>query len=322
MHSKLDQIFEIESLDALGRYLSAAGDVSDVRETLHSMFLDCAAYSTPAEWNRAVRLCECLAIVGWGGHEAVEAHCGRYFNGYPNTFFATTGGESRYLDAVWFRRDGGIVINPGLSKLTKMPGRSIEPRVCTGDVRLLSQRNWLPKCPVLIESTLANCYPGSRDVMQSVWHGLNDRLLGGMRPQLYGPQLNRILINCAMSFDDGPQCKTNYIIADESLKLRKSDYYAALLQMYPQEEVESRALYLRPRYEIGPFRKDTGMVYVTIVFEKEFSDMPPAAQRRTMCDYFLTAVRRVAARRKGCGYDFALMTADLARVLDVWAAEG
>lgn len=172
--------------------------------------------------------------------------------------------------------------------------------------------------PIKIVRTLDNCYPGSRAVLDSITDELNPMLRAGLRPQLYGAGLREIEINTAMSFYDDFHCKTNYVIADEGLRLRSDDYYPVLLSMYPEEVVDREGLFLRPRFQIGPLRKDTGRIYVTIVFEKSFSFLPEREQKRLMSDYFLTAVGRIARRKRNLGYNFPLLLSDFGRVLDEW----
>lgn len=172
--------------------------------------------------------------------------------------------------------------------------------------------------PIEITRTLDNCYPGSRAVLDSITKVLNPKLCAELRPGLYGNALRQIEINTAMSFYDDFHCKTNYVIADESLKLRPSEYYGTLLTMFPERKIESEGLFLRPRYQIGPLRKDTGLVYVTIVFEKAFSFLPEREQKRKMSEYFLESVMRIARRKKKLDYDFPLLIADFERVLNRW----
>lgn len=180
----------------------------------------------------------------------------------------------------------------------------------------ISNQMLLP--PIEIVRTLDNCYPGSRTVLDSITRDLNPRLSAELRPRLYGETLRQIVINTAMSFYDDFHCKTNYIIAEECLKLRSSQYYATLLTMFSEDAIEREGLYMRPRYQIGPLRNDTGLIFVTIVFEKDFSYMPAKKQKQTMSEYFLTAVRRIAQRKKKLAYDFPLLIADFERILNWW----
>ena len=173
--------------------------------------------------------------------------------------------------------------------------------------------------PIEIVRTLDNCYPGSRAVLDSITELLNPTLREELRPQRYGNDTLRLIeINTAMSFYDDFHCKTNYVIADESLKLRSSDYYEALLAMYSEEEIDQEGLFLRPRYQIGPLRKRTGLIYATIVFEKSFSFLSGKEQKRVMSEYFLTVVDRIAQRKKKLNYDFSRLMSDFKNILDWW----
>lgn len=170
-------------------------------------------------------------------------------------------------------------------------------RVCNGGC-LASQRNWIAKNPIRIIRGLDNCYPSSRPVIDSVENVLQKALDQHMRPELYGEEINRIVITCSYSFYDNAHCKTNYVIADESLRLRPKDFYPKLLTMYSSEEIEREGYYLRNRFSIGPFRRDTGNIYVTIVLEREFSMMDYQEQREMLATYFRTVLERIAARQR------------------------
>lgn len=173
--------------------------------------------------------------------------------------------------------------------------------------------------PIKIVRTLDNCYSGSRAVLDSITEVLNPRLQEELQPQRYGSNtLRQIEINTIMSFYDDFHCKTNYIIADEALKLRSADYYDTLLTMYDEETIEREGLFLRPRYQIGPLNKRTGRIYVNIVFEKPFSFLPEREQKQIMSEYFLTSVSRIAQRKRNFAYDFNLLIMDFKKVLNWW----
>lgn len=54
------------------------------------------------------------------------------------------------------------------------------------DIRLESQRNWIPKNPVWIRRTIDNCYENSKAVIESVDKELKPELDRRMRPEMYG----------------------------------------------------------------------------------------------------------------------------------------
>lgn len=321
----LRRIFDTDDLAELKSYLSEA---DEVRELLFAEFINHACYSDAAEWNKAVRLCECLAITGWGDHEALEAHRGTYVNGYPNTFFVNARREPRFLEAVWQKNSEGTGIWSNGSMFHKSPDDPYQRDTTSDpehvarrsmDEQLKSQRNWIAKNPVVVTRALDNCYQNSRSVIDSIDQDLQPALDREMRPELYGTDLNRIVINCAFSFNDGPHCMTNYIIADEHKRLSYDGLYRELLAMLSEGEIEENGYYLRYRYNIGPFRKSTGSVNATVVFEKEFSELSHHEQKERMMEYFLTVADRLALRQKNkLDYDFGLMRTDMERILINW----
>lgn len=325
----IQKIFEIEELGRLEEYLAGFPDVEELRAALFAGFLGVSRYRDAGEWNRAVRLCEALAIVGWGDKEPLEAVRGTYFNGNPNTYFINRDARPRFLDAVWSKRKEGFAIDFSRSKLhgspdAPSPGGPLPEGVGAAEAgapSLRSQRNWIAKNPILITRGLANCYENSRPVIESMEKELMPELNRRMRPWLYGRAIDRIVLHCCFSFYDDYHCKTNYIIADESLRLKQKDFYPALLAMFPEQEIEDNGYYLRNRFTYGPFRADTGTIRVTIVFEKEFSFLPQRQQKQILCDYFLQAAGQCARRlSRKIDYDFDLMLSDLSAILRQWAA--
>ena len=182
----------------------------------------------------------------------------------------------------------------------------------------MSTRQQRDECPVWFVRAISNCYPGSAEVLRSVFHELNEMLATGLRPCSYGHGIKCIYIYLAMSFDDGPHCRTNLIIAPEGMKLRPAEYYPTLLTMHCAEQIEREQLYLRPRFAIGPLRRATGEINVTISFEREFSFLSPERQRGLIAEYACTALRRIAVRNGKCGYGFDSMIADFEAVTGAW----
>ena len=89
--------------------------------------------------------------------------------------------------------------------------------------------------------------------------------------------------------------------------------------MYPEKEIEDNGYYLRNRFTYGPFRSDSGTTRVTIVFEREFSELPLHDQKQLFSSYLMQAVGQVAKRLGGkINYDFPLMIHDFKSILDSW----
>lgn len=324
------KIYEIDDLRQLGEYLSRFPDIEQLRDRLFSEFLRYSNYRNAAQWNKAVRICECLAIAGWGDKEPLEAVRGTYFNGNPNTCFLNRLSCPRFMDAVWSKRNDGFAIDFSRSTMHDSPDsllhRESEPEVITGEVMaetLKSQRNRIAKNPILITRGLANCYENSRPVIDSMENELMPELNRKMRPEMYGSAIGRIVLVCSFSFYDNYHCKTNYIIADETLKLKQKDFYPTLLAMFQKKEIEDNGYYLRNRFTYGPFRADTGTTRIAIVFEREFSELPHKRQKQILCNYFLHAVGRCAKRlEKRVDYNFELMISDFSAILHRWCENG
>lgn len=322
----MEKVYQIDDLQQLREYLLTFPNIDGLRAFLLSEFSKYASYRNVTEWNMAVRLCECLAVVGWGAHEPLEAVRGVCFNGNPNTFFVNRYRKPRFFDAAWSKRKEGLAIDYSRSFSHGSGDNPLAGAAVQGndigepqDAGLDSQRNWIAKNPICLTRGIANCYENSRAVIESMEKWLNPELDRRMRPELYGNAVNRIILNCSFSFYDNDHCKTNYIIADDSLKLRQKDFYPALLGMFSEKEINDNGYYLRNRFSYGPFRSDTGTVRVAIVFEKEFSWLPPLRQKQIMSEYFIHAVGQCAKRLcKKVGYDFGLMQSDLSAILREW----
>lgn len=322
----MDKIFEIQSIDALREYLLGETEVNSLRERLYEGFLKYSEYKDVSQWNMAVRLCEALAIIGWGEHEPLEAVKGVWFNGNPETYFINRDAKPRFLDAVWSQRKAGFAIDYGLSFLHGSTENPLEEPVrlqesigeCM-DIPLCSQRNWISKNPIRIIRGLANCYKGSLPLIERIENDLVPELNRSMHPERYGDAVDALILNVSFSFYDNYHCKTNYVIADESLKLKRKDFYPKLLEMYSEKEIEDNGYYLRNRFSYGPFRKDTGKARVEIVLEKEFSQLPVPEQKRRLSEYFIHAVEQMAARlKKKVDYDFPQMISDFKSILSSW----
>lgn len=139
------------------------------------------------------------------------------------------------------------------------------------DIKIESQRNWIPKNPVWIVRTISNCYENSKPVIESIEEKLQDELNKKMRPEKYGKAVNCIFLKCAFSYYDNAHCKTNYIIDESGCKLSSQEAAKELQKLYTKEEISENGYYLRPRFQYGPFKADTGKIEVVIHLEKEFS---------------------------------------------------
>lgn len=325
----MKEIFSFENLDELEHYLLQQSDIENLRKKLFSQFVKFSDYKNAEEWNKSVIICESLAIIGWGNHEPLEALRGMFFNGNPMTYFLNKFGEPRFVDAIWSKRKNGFTMEQGRTSFHFSPDDNNKQETILSDyptkldiqdIKLKSQRNWIPKNPIWIERGISNCYENSKEVIESINKDLQIELNQKMQPEKYGRKINRIILNCSFSFFDNNHCKTNYIISDSDKKLTSKKAYIEIHKMLPKKEIEENGYYLRNRYEFGPFRKDTGNTIITIHLEKEFSQLSHSEQRIRLCEYFLFALNKTKEKlkTKKLDYNFELMLVDFNQILDNW----
>lgn len=173
----MNRIFEIEELNELEVFLKSQNDIDKLRDSLFAEFLKYADYKNVEEWNNAVRVCESLAIIGWGSNEALEALRGSFFNGNPMTCFVNKHREPRFVEAIWSRRINGFTMEAGRTSYHFSPDDPFQRQSIAWEyktkedvqgIELRSQRNWIPKNPIWIERTIGNCYENSKVVIESI----------------------------------------------------------------------------------------------------------------------------------------------------------
>lgn len=325
----MNEIYKLHDLEKLKIFLQAQGDIEKLRTKLFEAFLQYAHYKNVSEWNKAVRLCESFAIIGWGNYEPLEALKGMYFNGNPMTFFVNKFGDVRFVDAVWSKRTTGYTMEQGRTSYHHSPDQKddrqtilweYETKEDIQDIKMESQRNWTPKNPVWFVRGISNCYENSKLFLESIENGLQPALKEKMRPEKYGFVINRIIINHSHSYYDHDHCKTNYIISESDKKLNNQQAWEALHKMYAKADIEKNGYYLRSRFVYGPFKTDTGKMNIEIHFEKAFSELSHQKQKEKFSEYVVTALQTTIdkLKKKKLDYNFDLMFEDFNTILNEW----
>ncbi|ATA68368.1 hypothetical protein CGC48_06850 [Capnocytophaga cynodegmi] len=67
----LDKILKINELHKIEEFLVSSENQIKLREQLQHAFLKFSHYQNATEWNTVVRICECLAIIGWGDFKQI-----------------------------------------------------------------------------------------------------------------------------------------------------------------------------------------------------------------------------------------------------------
>jgi len=310
------------------KMILAKCDTGEVRALLLKEFERIACYRNVTDWNHAVRLCEALAIIGWGSHEPVEAVLGVFFNGNPMTGFLNRLGEFRFVEAIWSKRKAGLTMENHRTSYYASPDRAGEPTVLweypvLEEIQpgpLFTQRNWIAKNPIQLRRVIANCYESTKPLANAIKDELAPRLDREMQPERYGEALQHLFVRISFSYFDHDHCKCNFITFDEPKPLGKDELLRRLATSYSPQEIKQMGYFARNKFEYGNFQAAKATMCVDIHFSKEFSAAPIHEQRalfRGDLDRAITtAVAKLAKKR--LAYDFARMTEDFARILASW----
>lgn len=311
-------IFTIGTLDALRRQLDSAAGRRQ-RGSLLREFWKVCRYTNAAEWNRAVRLCEALAIVGWGECEPVEACSGEDWTAFRNRYE-----ENRFVSADWSKRKGGTTIRPGSATYHASPDQpgatgDFPTVVNVQDLKLASQRNWIPKNPIRLYQWLDGSDSTTRKLVESVNNQLVPDLDRRMQPEAYGQSIDRIWIDFYFCTTLSG-CRETFVVIDDDVRLSSIQLHKRLLTMYSAAQIKRENLFLRKRYDYGIFQADKGTMKATLHFPQEFNALSLPAQKREFAHHLSAVVSGVVDRLAGrdLRYDFAAMRSDFEAILDAW----
>lgn len=325
MNILMKEIFELEGLNELEAFLQSQNNNDQLRENFIAELLKYSDYKNADDWNKAVRICECLTIIGWGNNEPVQAIRSKFFNGNPQTGFYNKFRQARFVSAIWSKRKTGFTMEQGRTQYYASPllpkkNDNFEYPVQEHiqDIPLQTQRNWIPATPIVISRIISNCYESVREVADSIDTMLQKRLDAEMQPEIYGNAIDALIFHPSFSFYDNAHCKTNYIIIEGDRKISTQMAWTELHKMIPKKEIEENGYFLRSRYEYGSFRN--GKMNTTIHFEKELADMSKSSQRRFIAEHIQHAVKVVVDKlsKKKLNYNFDLMLNDFNAILNEW----
>lgn len=103
---------QIETLDEFNDFISAEENQDQLRDELYERFNTYRHYANAVEWNELVKICELLAIIGWGDKERVDAKS-RFNGDCWETRLNNNENEPRFRCAGWKKRKKGwILFNP------------------------------------------------------------------------------------------------------------------------------------------------------------------------------------------------------------------
>ena len=180
MSETLAALYEVTTLAELEKRVRGH-NAARLRRALLREYDRLFAYRNLEEWNRLVRVCESLALVGWGESEPVEAVAQRWANGSWYTKLQSRafekipghGNSGTHGESEWAQRGSTFVLRDGKDV------RDVGART------FASQRNLLPKNPLRLALGVANHQRSAGRFVETLV-ALRKRLDRELRPEKYG----------------------------------------------------------------------------------------------------------------------------------------
>lgn len=289
------------SLEEISALLSSFPKDS-IQPALNQLFFKYIEYKKLTEWNKLVRICEALTILGWGDLEPMEAIKTLWFNGNPYTCLLDKNSDERFRSAIWSKRKTGHTMEPGRTyKFVKKPNLKCETlneeiQIIIQPGKFLSQRNWIFRNPVRPRIGLGNVDEKLKYVQQLVPE-LRNHLNEKLNSERYGKTLNFISIAFFFSCE-----YTGYVIIPQGEK---------------QSQIGHKTL-KTPKFRLKRFSKKNGIFSVDYYFPKEFGDYDEQSQRKKFKTEILEIVNACCEKLKPkCkNYDFEKMRFELISALN------
>jgi len=199
----LEQIYNFSTIEDL-TYWVLDQDESFLRHYLLREFDKRRFYKTADEWNEVVRICEALAIVGWGKRTRLDAIATRVSN-WRHTEFITENGKNCYRYGRWLKRKAGFYITnchayQGPEHNNRASIEYVETKeeniVFRPAEKLLSQRNYLVQFQFkfLHEGSLIGGLGDVSFLVPEYWDELYGILKDCFDPSLYSAVLEDFFI--------------------------------------------------------------------------------------------------------------------------------
>lgn len=299
---RLARLLEADSIAELKERLSAE-HASDVRPLLLAEYDRLFHYRNIEEWNALVRVCEALAVVGWGERQPVEALAARWVNGSWYTTLRTRefeklsahGNCNTNTEAQWVKRGSSFALSDSDDTLDRrVAGFS-------------SQRVPLPKNPLRLGRRVAN-HQKSATAFVAALSALDLRLNRELAGESYGEDFDHVEIFCAFSNHD-----------DEHVTVR-GEYF------HDEKDVPKGLTvrhYVRPRLDFGKLSRKHDLWHWRVVrhFTRAEGELPLTAQKQLFREDLFSILEALQQRlaKKRLRYDVVRLRRDLERLLEAWS---
>ena len=298
----MNAIYKLETIDELKNYIEISA-IEKLQPLLLSEFEKLVNYKNIKQWNELVRVCEALAITGWGDNEPFEAIADKWINGsfytaLQNNFFEQKSDSNKQ----WSKQKETFVIDEINADKTDY-----------GISKFASQRNKLPKSP--IRFVVSGNYQTSVQPLVDSFNVLKNKLIKQTKPELYGDTFSHIGIKLNFSHHDdkSPSVRMEYFHEENEIP---NDFLGT------KNPGGMPAYYIRPRLEVGKLLTKDGELKIpaTRHFTKAFGYLDLSEQKKIVADDFLEIIAIVSdkLKKKKIEYNTELLKQDMKEIVASW----
>ncbi len=228
----MKKIYGIESIEELTEFLKTI-EKPEINKFLENEFRYLTEYKDADEWNKLVKVCECLSILGWEKLERVDAICVKIANSWK-TELRNKEKELRFLTANWTKRKNGFIyLNPCYYFSPDIPEKkSVDwqdyPKREVKEVnvpKLLDQRNKQKTNPIVIGGIYQLKSKIKREMLFPLLKDLNKILNKALNADMYGSGIDII----AVRYVTAETAKSNTRFVKGTYYPQKSEYNTEII---------------------------------------------------------------------------------------------
>lgn len=298
----MNNIYEYETIEELKEFLKS-GSSNELRINLLKEFDKLVNYKNIKEWNKLVRICESLAIIGWGEREAFEATAEKWING---SFYTEI--RNKYFEQKlewskgWSKQKDTFVIYENESDKTDY-----------GISKFASLRNKLPKSP--IRWSRSGNYQKSLQPLIDSLEILRNKVIRETRPEIYGNSFSYIGLNLYFSNHDSGDLtvRSEYFHKEEDVPVNLKD---------KKNEGGMPAYYIRPKFKIGRLstKNNELKLVATRHYTREFGELELNKQKLILKTDFIKVIDILSEKlkKKKVKYDTDLLRLDVIKIFSEW----
>lgn len=277
-------------IDEMARRVQVVTDHERLRDELVAEYGRLVDYRSLAEWNRLVRVCELLAVIGWGGHRPVEAVAEKWINGrYYTHLQDATFTKVPDTERGWLRRADSFVVDGG------------PDLVDTAITVIDTQRNPLPKNPLRFARS-GNYQPAAQAFVDEA--ARLRRLLDTGLARSYGPGFSHVGIRLNFSYRQaGLSC----------------DYFHAEAEI---PRGFTGQAFVRPRLDIGRLSRHRGETRLLVTRHYTWAEGEAGLDihRQTLAEELVEIIDILAGKlaKKHPKYRVETLRSDAEAILAAW----